>query len=96
MKKNNNFFFDKNLDYLLIFIISLFYLIIFFPDNYFFIAQDDQFHYLLKGKLFGECILNKDCLPLQGFFNQLLDFQNYGNHIFTDRQFSRVSYFIVL
>mgnify|MGYP001181676529 CR=1 FL=1 len=93
MKKNRYFIFDKNLDYLLIFIISLFYLVVFLQDNYFFIAQDDQFHYLLKGKLFGECVLNKDCLPLQGFFNQLLDFQNYGNHIFTDRQFSRVFLF---
>ena len=68
-------------------------MLIFLTDNYFFIAQDDQFHYLLKGKLFGECILKENCIPLQEFFLQLINFQNYENNLFVDRQLSRVFLF---
>ncbi len=94
MKKKKYFYLYKNLDYFLIFIIPSVYLLIFLTDNYFFIAQDDQFHYLLKGKLFGECILKENCIPLQEFFLQLINFQNYENNLFVDRQLSRVFFIL--
>ena len=93
MKKKKYFFIYKNLDYFFIFIISSIYLFIFLQGNFIFSSQDDQFHYLLKGKLFGECLLNENCLPLQGFFQQLKDFHNPENHLFVDRQLSRVFLF---
>ena len=40
-----------------------------------------------------ECLLNENCLPLQGFFQQLKDFHNPENHLFVDRQLSRVFLF---
>ena len=51
--KKKYFFIYKNLDYFFIFIISSIYLFIFLQGNFIFSSQDDQFHYLLKGKLFG-------------------------------------------
>ncbi len=93
MKKRKYFFKYKHLDYFFIFIISSVYLFIFLQGNFIFTSQDDQFHYLLKGKLFGECLLNENCLPLQGFFQQLKDFHNPENHLFVDRQLSRVFLF---
>ena len=92
-EKKKNIFIYKNLDYFFIFIISSIYLFIFLQGNFIFSSQDDQFHYLLKGKLFGECLLNENCLPLQGFFQQLKDFHNPENHLFVDRQLSRVFLF---